>query len=56
MDILNEEGSNLYKKILSGEALQKPSVLNCFLILSFAVSPVLLISFSALQNSFDCRI
>lgn len=36
VDILNEEGSNLYKKILSGEALQKPSVLNCFLILSFA--------------------
>lgn len=56
MDLLNEVGSNLYKKILSGEALQKPSVLNSFLILSFAVSSDLLPSFSALENSFDFRI
>ncbi|ERL91645.1 hypothetical protein D910_08973 [Dendroctonus ponderosae] len=36
MGIINAAGANLYRSIVSGEALEKPSILNSFLILSFA--------------------
>ncbi|XP_050304450.1 ubiquitin-like modifier-activating enzyme ATG7 [Anthonomus grandis grandis] len=36
MDLLNAEGINIWDKIVSGEALKKPFILNSFIILSFA--------------------
>lgn len=38
MDIINAAGAKLSRSIVSGEALERPSILNSFLILSFAVS------------------
>lgn len=36
MDFINTEGISLYKNIVSGEALKRPSILNSFVVLSFA--------------------
>ncbi|KAG5877148.1 hypothetical protein JTB14_035918 [Gonioctena quinquepunctata] len=36
MELINREGNSIYEKIKNGEALKDPSVLNFFLILSFA--------------------
>lgn len=37
-DLIEEEGKSLWEKVESGEALQNPSLLNTFFVLTFAVS------------------
>uniref|UniRef100_A0A6P7G141 Ubiquitin-like modifier-activating enzyme ATG7 n=1 Tax=Diabrotica virgifera virgifera TaxID=50390 RepID=A0A6P7G141_DIAVI len=42
MHLINEVGIDLYEKIKDGRALEDPSLLNCFILLTFAVSSLIL--------------